>query len=385
MIRSVEKLSTYARMKMAQMMHGKRTTQDFLFKFGLIDEDMCDMCKQGKETNTHVMNECTHTACTDPRGKIAQMMQNLISEQGGNHELQEVIHELYNVNAEGSGNHRNIEYDDSNESARVSNSPEKWKSAFTVGAPASKYVAELGHARAYELLLRVGSDTPLWSGIITVQHEYLLRWGALPATKTTTTFTQMRAILNAYARVTWRNRCEVVYSPENQKRRVERKLRKEASMSIADMGLGSRITVEQLLRMTPKQKVKLRQLTIGEWKEQTRQPTLQQMSGFTIITKAQRANKHYPPTTTIPSITRQQTITKQGAIGPVTDCFHNETPQNKTHTKKKDNNQPTLMEIWKIARTDKDINKTSQRRRLHGNKIHTPRSKGPVENEITNA
>ena len=91
MIRSVEKLSTYARMKMAQMMHGKRTTQDFLFKFGLIDEDMCDMCKQGKETNTHVMNECTHTACTDPLGKIAQMMQNLISEQGGNNELQEVI------------------------------------------------------------------------------------------------------------------------------------------------------------------------------------------------------------------------------------------------------------------------------------------------------
>lgn len=166
-------------MKMAQMMHGKRTTKDFLFKFGLIDEDMCDMCKQGKETNTHVMNECTHTACTDPRGKIAQMMQNLISEQGGNNELQEVIYEIYNVNAEGSGNHRNIEYDDSNESARVSNSPEKWKSAFDAGAPAAKCIAELGHARAYELLLRVGSDTPLWSGIITVQHEYLLRWGAL--------------------------------------------------------------------------------------------------------------------------------------------------------------------------------------------------------------
>ena len=40
MIRSGEKLSTYARMKMAQMMHGKRTTKDFLFKFGLIDEGM---------------------------------------------------------------------------------------------------------------------------------------------------------------------------------------------------------------------------------------------------------------------------------------------------------------------------------------------------------
>ena len=35
------------------------------------------------------------------------------------------------------------------------------------------------------------------------------------------------------------------------------------------------------------------------------------------------------------------------------------------------NNQPTLMEIWKIARTDKDINKTPQRRKLHGNNTHT--------------
>ena len=40
MIRSGEKLGTYARMKMAQMMHGKRTNKDFLVKFGLIDENL---------------------------------------------------------------------------------------------------------------------------------------------------------------------------------------------------------------------------------------------------------------------------------------------------------------------------------------------------------
>ena len=37
-----------------------RGKKDFQSKFGLIDEDMCDMCKQGKETNKHLMNECTH-------------------------------------------------------------------------------------------------------------------------------------------------------------------------------------------------------------------------------------------------------------------------------------------------------------------------------------
>ena len=147
------------------------------------------------------MNECTHVACTGPRGKIAQMMANLISEQGGNYDLQDVMYELYNVSKEGSGTGRNIEYDDVSESARVTNSPGEWKSAFDAGAPAATHITELGHARAYELLMRLGSDMPLWSGVITVQHEYLLRWGALSAANTTTTFTQIRAIMNAHARV----------------------------------------------------------------------------------------------------------------------------------------------------------------------------------------
>ena len=120
----------------------------------------------------------TYIACTGPRGKIAQIVMNQISEQGGNNDLQKIMHELYNVSNEGSGNLRNIQYEESNDSAKVTNSPDKLKSAFEVGAPAATCITELGHARAYELLMRLGSDTPLWSGVITVQHEYLLRWGA---------------------------------------------------------------------------------------------------------------------------------------------------------------------------------------------------------------
>ena len=130
------------------------------------------------------------------------------------------------VSNEGSGNFRNIHYEESNDSARVTNSPDNWKRAFETGAPAATCITDLGHARAYELLMRLGSDTPLWSGVITVQHEYLLRWGALSAANTTTTFTKIRAIMNAHARVIWRNRCEIVYSPENEKRRVEGQLRR---------------------------------------------------------------------------------------------------------------------------------------------------------------
>ena len=61
------------------------------------------MRKQGKETNTHIMNECTHIACTGPRGKIASKNDDEFnySEQGGNYDLQDVMCELYNVSEAG--------------------------------------------------------------------------------------------------------------------------------------------------------------------------------------------------------------------------------------------------------------------------------------------
>ena len=83
MIRSGETSSTYGRMKMAQMMHGRRTTKDFLVRFGLIDENICDMCKQYTETNEHVLCNCKHIACKGPRRKIAGMVTELIQEKGG--------------------------------------------------------------------------------------------------------------------------------------------------------------------------------------------------------------------------------------------------------------------------------------------------------------
>ena len=126
----------------------------------------------------------------------------------------------------------------------------------------------------------------------------------------------------------------IVYSPENEKRRVERQQRREAITDISDMRVGSRVTAEQILSMTPRQKVKLRQQAIGEWKEQTRQPTIQQMRGFTVTTRAQKTStKTNQPRATMPRTMRQQTITKRGTIGPTTDEFHTETPQHKTQNK----------------------------------------------------
>jgi hypothetical protein len=135
------------------------------------------MCKQRTETNEHVLCECKHIACTGPRNKIADLITNLIREQGGNYDLRYIMHELYSVSEEGIGKNRRTNYEETNESAQVTNSPSHWRDAFEAGAPAAKTILELGYARAHELLMRLGSDMPLWSGVITIQHDYLLRWG----------------------------------------------------------------------------------------------------------------------------------------------------------------------------------------------------------------
>ena len=73
----------YNRLKMAQIMHGKRTTKDLLHKFQLIDEPSCDMCGERAETNEHVLCHSTATQCTFAKGKVATMMVQNIQSNGG--------------------------------------------------------------------------------------------------------------------------------------------------------------------------------------------------------------------------------------------------------------------------------------------------------------
>jgi hypothetical protein len=159
------------------------------------------------------------------------------------------------------------------------------------GAPAATDIIELGHARAYELLMRLGSDMPLWSGVITVQHDYLLRWGALSAANTTATVTQIRAIMNAHARVIWRNRCEIVYSPENKKTQSRTTAEKRSYCGLIGYGSGVQSDGRTNTAHVTKAEGETEATSQGEWKEQTRQPTLQQMKGFKVIIRAQKANK----------------------------------------------------------------------------------------------
>ena len=55
-------------------------------------------------------------------------------------------------------------------------------------------VREMQEHAVAELLMRLRSDMPLWSGVITVQHEYF-------KANSTTPFRKIRSIMNAHARV----------------------------------------------------------------------------------------------------------------------------------------------------------------------------------------
>ena len=76
------------------------------------------------------------------------------------------------------------------------------------------------HARAYEHLLRLGGDQPVWTGVITKPLLHLMKWGNIKDERLTSKFKEFRCILHAHAKVVWRSKCESVYSPESEKRRL---------------------------------------------------------------------------------------------------------------------------------------------------------------------
>ena len=59
----------------------------------------------------------------------------------------------------------------------------------------------------------------------------------------TTTFTKISTIMNSHERLVWENRFEIPGSvlTRNEKRRVERQLKRGAMMDISDLRVGSRV------------------------------------------------------------------------------------------------------------------------------------------------
>ena len=126
----------------------------------------------------------------------------------------------------------------------------------------------MAHARAYEHLLKLGNNQPIWTGVVTKPLLYMIKWGGITGEKITPMLKEFRRVLHAHANVVWRNRCETVYSPENEKRRLLAKQNKEATGIVADAKATGYITAAEVMQMGPVQRAQLRHAHIGGWQDQ---------------------------------------------------------------------------------------------------------------------
>jgi hypothetical protein len=136
------------------------------------------------------------------------------------------------------------EYNNNEEgSVTITNAPGDWVKTFQANG---KIGRKATLALAYEHLLRLGGNLlPLWTGVITKQMIFLLMWDGIKPNDMASTIKLMRRILMAHAKVAWRwsNRCETVYSSENEneKRRVQRTRRKAAMEVLQELGADIRL------------------------------------------------------------------------------------------------------------------------------------------------
>ena len=184
------------------------------------------------------------------------MVQNIQS-NGGDNVTQDVMATIYGTTDTGAAVDREVEYDASAEIAKVQNAPESWRYAYEHKGETESTFQSAADAWAYEHLLRLGGNMPLWTGVITKQLLLLLKWGGVRPNNMTRTIKQMRHILAAHAKVVWKNRCETVYSPENEAKRVQLTKEKMASRVIQETRATGYITATEVMSMTSKQKAQL--------------------------------------------------------------------------------------------------------------------------------
>ena len=189
---------------------------------------------------------------------------------------------------------------------------------------------------------------PLWTEVITKQLLLLLKLGGIEPNNMTRTIKQMWHILAAHAEVVWKNRCETVYSPENEAKRVQRTKEKMASRVIQETRATGYITAIEVMSMTPKQKAQLRQNMMGGWQDPWSQRKITQLFQPTLVTTHTRTQRQ-PARIEQQKYKTQRTITTQGEVGPNAERVIR-LPTAGRKRPKTDNSQPTLQEVWELGK-----------------------------------
>jgi hypothetical protein len=291
---------------------------------------------------------------------------------------------IYGTTETGAAVDRQVEYDVADESITIKNAPEKWSYEYQhKGTKKSTFQSE-AEAWAYEHLLRLGGNMPVWTGVITKQLHMLLMWGGVQPPNMTRTIKRIRHVLAAHAKVVWKNRCETVYSPENEAKRIHCTQEKLATRVIQETGAAGYTTAMEVMRMTPKQTAQLRQNKIGGWQESGAQRKITQLFQPAVITNQMRTQK-LPATIELQKHKTQRTITTQGEVGPVAEMEPRTTKEGNKKARP-DNSQPTLQEVWGF---EEDLKRKNLASPVIGKKekqrvIH-PRTKGNEASKVISA
>ena len=149
-------------------------------------------------------------------------------------------------------------------------------------------------ARAVEIIVNAGGITPLWIGAITKAWTWLMEWGGIPDNYITEYIREIRGIIYAFARESWKVRCTTVYSPEEeQKRKTKTNMNKTHESYMNRMKTNNKMNITRIMQMTMQERKILLQRM--EHRNQWKQVSLKSLE---FVTEIETNNNSDPTMTT---------------------------------------------------------------------------------------
>ena len=121
------------------------------------------MCGKKTETNTHTLYYCTNPQIVEKRKEAKSKLINLIGEHKDTLELQRIANILYDT--DGKGRARNFKSENT--------IPARWKLSWNKDK--KETCMEATEGRAAEIMIKLGSIAPLWTGVLTKAFTWLIK------------------------------------------------------------------------------------------------------------------------------------------------------------------------------------------------------------------
>jgi hypothetical protein len=208
--------------------------------------------------------------------------------------MENIMFTLYKPGKAGTANNMRIEELREKRKTKI-HCPKEWTKAYKKGTENTNrtYIEEM-QARAVEIIVNAGGITPLWIGVITKAWIWLMEWGGIPDNYISEYIREIRGIIYAFARESWKVRCTMVYSPEEeQKRKTKTDMHKTHESYMKRMKANNKMNITRVMHMTMQERKNLLQRM--EHRNQWKQVSLKALEFFT---ESETNNNNEPTMTT---------------------------------------------------------------------------------------